>query len=85
MKPLTSMLTPSYPCKSERSLYVTLTIATLHREATDQLAEALRSDGLKLLQQALKQGVLKPEQSCNLLKPTQCLMLISLCFSAQLC
>ena len=35
------------------------------RQATDQLADTLRLDGSSLMQQALKQGVLDPEQCCR--------------------
>ena len=36
------------------------------RQATDQLADALHSDGSSLMLQALKQGVLDPKQCCRL-------------------
>lgn len=41
---------------------------TYYRQATDQLADALRLDGSSLMQQALKQGVLDPEHCCMPLK-----------------
>ena len=73
-KAATRLLTGAIVCSMTPNAYIRCACmesgkaVLLRRQATDQLADALRSDGSSLMRQAVKQGVLDPKQCCRVSK-----------------